>query len=103
MTREVVDHARLWCDGCGNAVIESVADDLDAAADRAGWVMQVNAADGIRIDLCPVCRPDSPFTQVQRVRERAELRLGIPAVYGTYQVGYAAAMYDILKALDGGE
>jgi len=39
----------------------------------------------------------------RRVRERAELRFGIPAVHGTYQVGYAAAMYDILRVLDGSD
>ena len=36
---------------------------------------------------------------IARVRERAELRFGIPAVQGTYQAGYAAAMNDILHAL----
>lgn len=35
------------------------------------------------------------------VRERAELRFGIPAVHGTYQAGYAAAMNDILRSLEG--
>jgi len=40
---------------------------------------------------------------IARVRERAELRFGIPAVQGAYQAGYAAAMNDILNALEGGQ
>lgn len=38
---------------------------------------------------------------IERVREWAELWFGIPAVQGTYQAGYAAAMDDILRALEG--
>lgn len=39
---------------------------------------------------------------LHRVRDRASLASGVPAVQGTYQSGYAAAMSDILRALDGG-
>ena len=89
--------ATVDCDGCGLAVLECVGDGVEAALQECGWVQIPDKA----WHLCPVCRPDSPFAAVERVRERAELRFGIPAVQGTYQAGYAAAMNDILRSLEG--
>lgn len=57
------------CDGCGLAVLECMGDGVEAALQECGWV-QIPDKDW---HLCPVCRPDSPFTAVVRVLELADL------------------------------
>ena len=46
-------------------------------------------------------RAEKSEAAIARVRKRASLALGIPAVHGTYQSGYAAALRDIQCDLDG--
>ena len=74
---------------------------LREQAERAGQGLDVEALISARMEQ--VARAENAEAAISRVRERAELRFGIPAVQGTYQAGYAAAMDDILCALDGAE
>ncbi len=62
--REHTNEIRVYCDGCSYAVVEAQADYIDRAFDGCGWLHRVR--DGRKEDLCPMCRPDSPFEAVQR-------------------------------------
>jgi len=90
------------CDGC-----RTESDPVDLLVLREqGWTLAPGGPYSHPVpalDWCPNCttiRSDLAAA-IALVRERAELRFGIPAVQGTYQAGYAAAMDDILRALKG--
>ena len=60
MSYERAMYERLICDGCGVAVLE--AEDVLSHAPDWGWSVGDK-------HLCHMCRPDSPFEAVERVRE----------------------------------
>ncbi len=68
MTKEILREARYYCDGCGYAVLESTSEHIEQAFEQCGWV-HATTHHGDKVDYCPVCRRDSPFEAVQRVRE----------------------------------
>lgn len=56
------------CDGCTWSVLEYEEGSRDRAFHASGWFHDLHTG----WDLCPACRPDSPFTAVVRVRLLAE-------------------------------
>lgn len=58
---------QIDCDGCGIACLEYREHRRDEAFEECGWVQIPDKA----WHLCPVCRPDSPFEAVKRVRTLA--------------------------------
>lgn len=89
MTKEVVHEARIYCDGCGCAVVESAVDYIDRAFEQCGW-LHTTTQHGVEMDYCPVCRADSPFEAVQRVRELHRECISVPVSDG----GCAADEHD---------
>ena len=74
MTREIVNDVRIWCDGCGEAVLELALTDEQVrgesdALDEHGWLTRSNVADA---HLCPTCRPDMITIDVKGVAQRGE-------------------------------
>lgn len=65
--REYFRLVRIDCDGCGLAVLECMEGGVEGALQECGWVSRER--NGSRQDLCPTCRPDSPFEAVKRVRK----------------------------------
>ena len=71
--------------------------ELREQAERAGQGLDVEALISARMEQ--VARAEQAEAAIARVRERAGGP--IPAVHGDWMAGYAAAMRDILSALDG--
>lgn len=103
MTKETLYEARYYCDGCGYAVLESTSEHIEQAFEQCGWV-HATTHHGGKVDYCPVCRRDSPFEAIQRVRE---LHYPIPGFNGSQWCGAhceATATYwpcETIRALDG--
>lgn len=57
------------CDCCTWSVLEYEEGSRDRAFHASGWFHDLHTG----WDLCPACRPDSPFTAVKRVRALADL------------------------------
>ena len=88
MSYERAMYERLICDGCGVAVLE--AEDVLSHAPDWGWSVGDQ-------HLCHMCRPDSLFEAVDRVRE-------LPASQIVGSDGHVRDMLlraDVLRALEG--
>ena len=75
MSRETISEVRIWCDGCGLTYLEIQTSVEIDAKQRCGWVSRER--NGGRQDLCPACRPDSPFEAEERVRALAEHAMSV--------------------------
>lgn len=85
---------RLICDGCGVCVIEDAK--VFEAAKAFGWQFENEQ------HMCPVCRPDSPFDAVKRVREACRATNSIRmSIDDSWLPGWDLAVEYILRALDG--
>ena len=72
-------------------MVAASAEYIDRALEESEWIHRV--WDGREEDLCPVCRPDSPFDTVKRVREVVET-----ADFATEESTF---VYRLKAALDG--
>ena len=61
--REHTNEIRVYCDGCGFAVVEAQAHYIDYAIKECGWLVREH--NGRQQELCPVCRPDVPLVLVR--------------------------------------
>lgn len=102
MTKEVVHEVRIYCDGCGYAVVESTVDYIDRAFEQCGW-LHTTTPHGAEMDYCPVCRADSPFEAVQRVRHIALTGALAAPVLTEHDKGYNEALSHVRRALDGAD
>lgn len=92
MSREHYNETRVYCDGCGFAVVESQADYTDRAIKECGWLVRIH--NGRQQELCPVCRPDTPEILV-KIRE-------VCSEWGEQQYNPPLPIIaDILKVIDG--
>lgn len=102
MTREVIHEARIYCDGCGYAVVESTVGYIDRAFEQCGW-LHATTPHGAEIDYCPVCRADSPFEAVQRVRDTVtERQREVSDMDPAFRMTVLIDVLAVLCALDGG-
>lgn len=97
--RETTNETRVWCDGCSFACLEAQSAYIDRAIVESGWIVRERY--GRQEELCPLCRPDSPFDVVDRVREVVSRGFDVTdSGASDFDAGYARALAHVLRALD---